>query len=183
MKCFKRRWVFSGLMAVALVPSGVPAVAQAVPLVPRVDDENWDRVAAGEMVFRWRHDRAVLRGNLAAPTAGWLAVGFNDAERLKGTCFVMAQLSETPACVELRRAVVPDHVPVADRRIRASLAMEAGAFQDGRSTLQFALPHESGATLGVKLTPGASTYLMLAWSRSTDFDHHSAFREHHRVVL
>ncbi len=135
------------------------------------------------MVFRWRHEDGVLRGSLSAPTPGWLAVGFNDAQRLRGTCFVMAQVSETPPRLELHRAAVPDHGPVADRQVQRDLAMVAGSFGDGGSRLRFDLPHHSGDALGVNLRPGAATYLMLAWSHSTDFDHHSAFREHQRVVL
>ena len=179
MRGFRRRSVCSGLVASAVVPAAMPAA----PLKALVDGENRRHVAAGGMVFRWRHDAAGLQGSLGAPTAGWLAVGFNDAGRLKGTCFVMAQVSRPPGRLELRRARVPDHVLIADPRVQASLAMEGGVFEDGRSTLRFRLPHESGAALGVTLTPGAATHLMLAWSHSTDFGHHSAFRDHQRVVL
>lgn len=184
MRCCDRRTFFVGLTAMA-APFGLSAAnsLQAGTPLSQAEAATGREATAGDMVFRWRHDGAVLRGQLTAPTHGWLAVGFNDAEQLKGTCFVMAQVSDAPPRLELRRAAVPDHGPVADRQVQQDLVLVSGSFGGGASRLNFELAHRSGDALGVNLRAGAATYLMLAWSRSTDFGHHSAFREHQRVIL
>ncbi len=184
MRCCNRRTFFVCLTAI-MAPFGVSAAhsLQAGTPLSQAEAGPWREAAAGGMVFRWRHEGAVLRGQLSAPTPGWLAVGFNDAERLRGTCFVMAQVSEAPPRLELRRAAVPDHGPVADAQVQRDLVLVSDSFGGGASRLDFDLPHRSGDALGVNLRAGAATYLMLAWSRSTDFGHHSAFREHQRVIL
>lgn len=185
MRCFQRRWVFSGLAVAALVPPAGRAAARMrrIQDEDRVDAKNRRRITAGGMVFRWQHDATALLGDLAAPTPGWLAVGFNDRAALRGTCFVMAQVSEPPGRMELRRALVPDHEAIADAGVQASLHREEGGYAEGMSRLRFRLSHRSGDALGVILRPGSVSYVMLAWSHARDFAHHSAFREHREVVL
>ena len=178
MRWFGRRWFLAGLMFQA-----TPVMSAGAAARPTGGEQAWRAVEAGGIGFRWRHVAGDLRGRVSAPTAGWMAVGFNDVGQLKGTCFVIAQVSQPPTRLELHRAVVPTHAPVADPVLRTSLVKEGEAFAKGRSHLGFRLPHSSGAALGVALTPGVATYLMLAWSRSPDFQHHSAFREHRWVTL
>ncbi|WP_299625028.1 hypothetical protein [Pelagibius sp.] len=177
MRCLERRFFLTGMLLLgsSVNSQASPGQAGAGP--------DWSAVEAGGLRFRWRHRDDALQGRLSAPTAGWLAVGFNDVERLKGTCFVIAQVSQAPTRVALHRAIVPTHAPVADAEARAALIREGASFAEGRSHLGFRLPHRSGKALGVRLTPGAASYLMLAWSHATDFTHHSAFRGHRWVTL
>ena len=95
----------------------------------------------------------------------------------------MAQVSRPPARVEIRRAVVPHHLFLDDAQAQESLAINKARFRDGQSQLDFRLPYRSSAAMKVKLAAGSASFLMLAWSRSTDFAHHSAFRAHQRIIL
>lgn len=139
-------------------------------------------VRADPMSFAWRHDQAHLIGALTAPTAGWIAVGFNAAADLAGTIFVMAHVAGASPRVELHRARVPDHVKIA-LASAADLTIEDAAHARGESRLRFRLAHAACAALGAPIDAGAATHLMLAFSDSADFEHHSAFRIHRNVVL
>ncbi|WP_299397690.1 hypothetical protein [Pelagibius sp.] len=181
MPGFDRRRFLAGAAAAAAPGLTGPAMAESLTLVRQQGE--WRSHFRGGMLFRWRHEEGALLGEVSAATAGWMAVGFNDAESLKGTCFVMAQLSVPPARVELRRALVPDHIRIEGAAVQEALQVRRRSYATGRSQLDFRLLHAVGDTLGVNLSPGATTYLLMAWSRSPDFAHHSAFRDQRDVVL
>lgn len=181
MPGFDRRRFLAGAAAAAAPGLTGPAMAGSPALVRQQGE--WRSLFRGGMLFRWRHEGDALLGEVSAATAGWMAVGFNDTDSLKGTCFVMAQLSVAPARVELRRALVPDHIRIDDPRAQEGLQIHRQSYATGRSQLDFGLLHTAGDILGVNLSPGATTYLMMAWSRSLDFAHHSAFRDQRDVVL
>ena len=181
MPWFDRRRFLAG--AAAASAPGLTGSAMAESLTLTRQRGEWRSLFRGGMLFRWRHDSEALLGEVSAATAGWMAVGFNDTDSLKGTCFVMAQLSRPPARVELRRALVPDHIRIDDPGVQEGLQVRRRSYATGRSQLDFRLLHRVGNLLGMNLSPGAATYLMLAWSRSPDFGHHSAFRDQRGVVL
>lgn len=141
-------------------------------------------VALGGMDFLWSHADGRLHGRLNAPGTGWLAVGFNAERTLRGTRFVIAAVATPPPRAEVHIAQPPEHRSVEDLTGQPSgLGDVAGGYADGRSTLSFSLPHQSGDRFGHDLSPGRTIHLMLAWSHEPDFDHHSAWRGHTDVTL
>ena len=140
-------------------------------------------IAEGGMTFTWTHAGERLRGTLAAPTRGWLAVGFNDARTLEGTRFVIAAVAGAPPVAEVHVALVPEHPPIEALGGRSGLADVAGVFAGGMSRATFSLPEVGGAPYAADLRAGARTHLMLAWSHGSEFEHHSAWRGHFDVVL
>lgn len=141
------------------------------------------RVTAGEMVFGWWHRDARLHGRLCAPGPGWLAVGFNTGRELRATRFVIAAVAPPDVRAEVRVALAPGHRRIEELGGRGDLRDVAGLVRGGRSRVRFSLPHRATDAHAVPLSPGSPVYLMLAWSHSPDFDHHSAFREHLELVL
>ncbi len=140
--------------------------------------------ALGDMEFAWRHRAGRLHGHLSAPGTGWLAAGFNEDRRLRGTCFVIAAVAHVPLRAEVHIAQPPDHRPVEDVTGHpAGLGDLGGSFVNGRSRLSFSLPHSSADGTMPDLSPSRSVHLMLAWSHAPEFDHHSAWRGHADIVL
>jgi len=138
----------------------------------------------GEMTFRWKHEGRRLKGEISAPTLGWLAVGFNDRATLKGTRFVIAAVDEAGKLrIDERIAIVPDHTTVAELGGLTGLGDLSGRREGTRTVIGFSLPHTTGDRFPVDLRPHATTHLMLAWSQSADFDHHSTWRRHVSVNL
>lgn len=141
------------------------------------------RIEDSNVTFQWRHENGRLFGNLIAPTRGWIAVGFNSRQSLKGTRFIVAAVSSAPVRVEEHIAIVPGHSKVESLGGIPAAELIAGAFRDGYSHLDFSLPHVFPDRKDLRLSPGSSSYLMLAWSRMAQFDHHSAWRKHYEIIL
>lgn len=141
------------------------------------------QISADGVTFEWHHKNGRLFGTLSAPTSGWIAVGFNNQEKLSGTRFVIAAVSQNDVHAEEHIAVVPNHPKVQDMGLAPGLSDLLGALQIGQSKLWFSLPHRFSDTENPVLEPGHKTFLMLAWSRAPEFDHHSAWRKHFPVIL
>lgn len=133
--------------------------------------------------FNWHHQAGRLRGTLSAPTTGWIAVGFNEISTLRNTWFVIASVAEVPIRVEEHIALIPDHRNVVDLGISPSVSHVSGFLGQGRSKLDFSLPHQLPKRPLLRLEPNSATYLMLAWSHEPDFSHHSAWRRHYEIAL
>ena len=133
--------------------------------------------------FAWRHETHALIGIVKAPTRGWVAVGFNESSELKNTRFIIAAVSTSPIHVEEHLALVPEHRPVEELGMPATLIHAEGGFTAGVSTLIFTLPHKIPGRPNLNLAPGNTVNVMLAWSMEQDFDHHSAWRRHFTITL
>lgn len=133
--------------------------------------------------FRWRHEGGRLRCEMAAPTSGWIAAGFNEKPQLQNTWFVIAAVSVSPIVVEEHIALVPDHKAVERLGLNPVIADATGAMDNGKSTLVFSLPQVFPQRPALALAPGRQVQLMLAWSAQTDFQHHSAWRRHFDITL
>jgi len=140
-------------------------------------------VRARGITFAWRHQRGRLHGRLSAKTTGWLAVGFNDERTLRGTRFVIGHVVSGRTHAEVHIARVPDHAEVGSLGGVSGLADVGGGRTGDETWLTFSLPLRSGGGFEIDLSPGRTVRLMLAWSLSPDFDHHSRLREHRDVVL
>lgn len=133
--------------------------------------------------FRSWHANGRLISTFTAPTLGWVAVGFNNQQRLKGTRFVVGAMISNSFYTEEHIAVVPGHPKVQELGLEAAVEDVMGSVSNHETTMQFSLPHLSVDSDNPTLLPGTSSYLMLAWSHQTDFDHHSAWRRHLSVEL
>ncbi len=135
------------------------------------------------MTFRsWHVDRRLF-STFTAPTLGWVGVGFNNQQRLKESRFVIGAMSNNSFYAEEHIAVVPDHPRVQALGLETSADDVVGSVSNNQTTLQFSLPHIPPNGDNPTLLPGTATYLMLAWSHHTDFDHHSAWRRHFPIEL
>lgn len=165
-------------MAFALV-GGFPMFAHQRAALS--DDRR--TIADDGVTFTWHHQAGRLRGTLSAPSPGWIAVGFNEARSLRNTWFVIASVASKPMRVEEHIALVPDHRKIADLGITPSIDHVSGFYREGRSQLEFSLPHALPKRPALRLAPGTKSHMMLAWSRAPEFDHHSAWRRHYDVEL
>lgn len=133
--------------------------------------------------LNWSHAARQLHVRFDAPTKGWIAVGFNENRRLRGTHFVIAAVDGGAVRIEEHLALVPDHKTVRELGIPPALANASMSLKDSRSHLAFSLPHVLPHRPELPLAPGSRVHVMLAWSHSPDFDHHSAWRRHVDIVL
>lgn len=160
--------------------------AVASPAIAPINSESIhtkNQIEVEDVRFRWKHRSARIFGSMRAPTNGWVAVGFNDKPQLKGTRFVIGDVSASPIKVEEHIALVPDHQTVQKLDIEPALNNVSGQNDSGTSRLEFSLPHEFRDKPNLVLRPGSYIHLMLAWSHQGNFDHHSTWRRHYNITL
>ena len=149
----------------------------------RSEDLGWREARIEGLTFYWRHRENRLHARLIGRTRGWLAVGFNARHELAGTRFVMASVVDNRATAEVHIALVPEHRQVEALGGIADLQDVSGSAWEDETRIAFSLPHSTGDAYDVDLAPGSHVHLMLAWSVSPDFDHHSRIRKHRSLVL
>jgi hypothetical protein len=146
-------------------------------------EELSQNIEADGVVFQSWHRDGRLFASFSAPTRGWLAVGFNNHQRFEGSRFVIGASRGSAFQIEEHIAIVPNHAPVQELGLQAAVQDAAMQAKDGINSLEFSLPHHFTDTDNPSLVAGQLTYLMLAWSHESDFDHHSAWRRHFWVRL
>lgn len=143
----------------------------------------WSTMTNDAVTFKWRHHAGHLQCCLSAPTAGWIAAGFNERAGLANTRFVMASVSGLDLVAEEHLAIVPEHQPVQSLGLQPALIEISGVYADGLSHITFSMVEEIPGRPDLQLRSGNSVNLMLAWSHSRDFAHHSAWRRHFVILL
>lgn len=161
----RREWLFG--IAGALIAA--PALAQVSR--PAAERRSWN--AAG-MMLGWAHAGGEVHFEMRAPTRGWLALGFNDKAEMAGTRFLIATFAEGVVRAEVHLAGADGrHASVANGEPSAWLRSLEGWTDERETQFTFAVPHQAAEFAPLSLAPGSRLYAMLAWSVSTDLDHHS----------
>ncbi len=133
--------------------------------------------------FQYRHESGRLFSTFSAPTTGWVAVGFNNEERLEGTRFVIGAMVGRSFHAEEHIALVPSHLKVQDLGLATAVEDVVGNASESTTTMRFSLPHLLVDSDNPTLLSGTRSYVMLAWSHHTDFEQHSAWRRHFMMEL
>lgn len=150
-----------------------PMVVEASP----DGNDTTGNVSVPGMTFRWSIDGDRLHGTMNGHTNGWVAVGFNDRDELKGAKLVMGYASGNDLFVEERIAVDPPvHLAKTQLGGRNNARVVGGYERDGWTTIEFSIPLDSGESPDVVLHPGRRYHLILAYSDVDDFIHHSRMR-------
>ena len=141
-------------------------------------------VESGGMRVSWSHQNDEIVFALSAPTEGWVAIGFNTVNDIVGAELVMVRVTDAVAYAEHRYVVAPgDHRPVSSFGRSSAVRAVGGAVSGRRVDVDLRLATDLTPDSGVSLVPGQRLYLIMAYSVSPDFDHHSRMRRHVRVEL
>lgn len=130
----------------------------------------------GEKVkFRWRIDGDMLNIILIAEMQGWLAVGFNPQEGMKGANFILGAVVDG-------QVLITDHFGTdyvkheEDRSLggKADVTNVHGRVENGTTEIGFSIPLDSGDPMDGKLIPDGETIILLAANKTKD-----SFRARH----
>lgn len=134
-------------------------------------------VTVNGMTFQWRFDREQLNCIATAPTTGWVAVGFNTNDKLKGTNLIMGAIEQDFINIDDRFIVEPgNHKSITELGGSEALTQKGGEEKDGISTIWFSIPLSVNDRFHHDLTEGKEYHLLLAYSQEDDFQHHSIMR-------
>jgi len=143
-------------------------------------------IAVREMRFFWTLQEDSIDIKLAAPTAGWMGIGFNPEmpENMKGANFMIGY-------VKGGKAEVFDHYGTEtkkhkdDEKIggKSDLSNLSGSELDGQTVLEFTIPLDSGDAMDQPLNVQGDTIVLLAYGRSDSIVLKHRFRAILKVTL
>ena len=155
------------------------------------DEQPGNRQRGGSLAIEgievaWAFTDALLTVTVSAPTGGWVAVGFNSRDDIVGSeLFMAARQGESQVAEQHAVTRAGVHPPVENLGRRSALVnytidQRSSPLPSG-TTARFTI--DPARVPAVPLTPGSEVVLILAYSVSPDFDHHSRVRRHAVAVL
>ena len=149
--------------------------------LPNSDPQSIEK---GGMKVTWEHVAERIHFEMEAPSAGWLAIGFNTRDQLAGTYLLMGAVKSGKTEVFEHYTKKPGTYPnFAEMGLESSVAQVMGEERRAYSRISFSLPVKAGNRYARDLSPGQTYYLLLAYSREDEFEHHSAMRTSVKITL
>ena len=118
--------------------------------------ENWS--------FSWKFLSDEIEFSVTAPTAGWVAIGFNPSRMMKDAHYILGYVENGQLVVRDdygngNTTHVPDDTSGGTQDVRAI----GGTEDQGVTTIVFALPLDSGDQFDTVFTRGTSYKVLLAY--------------------
>lgn len=125
------------------------------------------------MVARWRSEGATWVVQLEATTQGWLVFGTNPQAGIKGSELYFGWVVDGQGHAAHHVVEAPGrHVPAQPERVTLLASGQTPTGTAVRLEVPAPRPDADGGT-----------WLVLAWSRAPELDHHSAVRRHVHVAI
>lgn len=129
----------------------------------------------GPVDFFWKLDGDRLLVRLSAVTTGWVGIGFNPVQKMKGANFILGM-------VDQGKVMVTDdfgsgsfnHRPDTSLEGKNNILNVAGREEKGVTEIAFSIPLDSGDSKDAILTPAGDTLILLAHGAGQD-----SFRDIH----
>lgn len=145
---------------------------------------NFKTIAHEGMSVKWRIVTDTLQCVMQAPTNGWVAIGFNSRNELKGTNLLMGAVKNGKCIMDDRYIVaVGDHRSVKDLGGFCAVTNISAAEERELTWISFSIPLQVNDGFHQKLNEGNTYYLLMAYSTEDDFTHHSRMRISVKIKL
>lgn len=147
------------------------ALAVSTLLAGNLKAEGYQHsLTVDKMTFDWSVKGDQLAVKLAAPTTGWVAIGFNPTEKMKGANIIIGyvkdgkvEISDDFGTTAIR------HAADTSQNGKENVTIVGGSEQGSTTTLEFSLPlHSEEATDGTTIDPNADTVIILAYGPDMD---------------
>jgi hypothetical protein len=147
------------------VPSGPIVAVDGVIYA----DEYAHITSAGGFEICWSNDDTYLRVGLVSPGTGYLAIGFDPEERMRGANIIIAAVTGGRLTIRDDYANGPvQHT--ADTALGGTndIVAAAGIEQNGKTYLEFVIPLDSGDPMDKRLVPGETYDILIAFHETSD---------------
>lgn len=132
--------------------------------VSAVGTEYQHTLKAGNMDFSWSLQGENLAVRIAAPTTGWVGIGFNPERRMKGADFIIGYVREGRVTLLDEVGTSPvQHQADTARGGKNTVTVVGGTEEKNVTTLEFTIPLASGDTTDTQLKPEGDTVVLLAY--------------------
>ncbi|MEM6264099.1 MAG: DOMON domain-containing protein [Bacteroidota bacterium] len=147
-------------------------------------EEDFRSIQKNGMAFQWRIQGEFLEMKLSGPTIGWIAMGFNPKPGLTGTNLIMGHVTDQGTKMEDLYILGPGN-PQPVNKLGGTFSLPAikGHEDDSGTYLEYQIPLQAKDAYHHTLKPGQQYYVLLAYSVSDDFDHHSRMRTEVSIIL
>ncbi len=157
-------------------PADAPPPPPPPPALTGIESEG--------MTVRWAVEGSDLRVELSAPTTGWVRVGFNTLRAQHQANMIVGWVDADGVHAEDRFAVDPPYIePDTQLGGTDDVTVIGGSEADGRTTVEFSIPLDSGDANDLALTPGKSIFLILSYAATDDLTEPSTVRTAEQITL
>ncbi|TFH06154.1 MAG: DOMON domain-containing protein [Spirochaetales bacterium] len=146
--------------------------------------KEWTTTSVEEMELAWAVEDGELLLRVSAPTAGWVAVGFEPSRAMADANILIGFVDGSDVTVE-------DHFGNGMFSHREDLSLGgtadvtviAGTESDGRTELEFSIPLDSGDEFDRVLEEGRLTKVILAWGSNDNVGRKHRMRHSTEITL
>jgi len=154
------------LASLALLAAGGQETVSEKPALP----EGFREISGGDIIFQWKISDAVLEGIIAAPSDGWVSVGFNPSDMMKDANFIIGYVKDGEAFIRDDYGTrLTSHASDESEGGSSDVTLISGEEKEGWTILRFSLPLDSGDPLDGVIKTGDTTTLLLAYGGSDSF--------------
>lgn len=138
-----------------------------------------------KMTFAWKLDVGKLYIKLIGATRGWVGIGFNPTHRMKDANYVLGYVKKGKVNVTDAFGVrAKEHINDTSMKGQNNITDISGSEKGKSTTIEFAIPMNSGDTADSKLSADGNTTVLLAIGRGSDnFHSRHRFRTSLKVNL
>ncbi len=126
-------------------------------------------VKAKKMTFAWKVDGDTLAVKISAQTKGWVGIGFNPSEKMKGADFILGYVKKGKAKI-IDEYGVDKSKHSSDKKLGGAVdtILVAGTEEDGITTLEFTIPLKSADKYDTVIDVNGDTVVLLAYGPDRD---------------
>jgi hypothetical protein len=136
----------------------------SVELSPEEAEDGFTKVEAQDIELRWRVDGQEIDFVVSAPTTGWVAIGFDPSTAMKDAQMIYGFVRNGAVTVRDQYGDGPfSHKSDTELGGSSDIISSGGSEENGRTTIRFTIPIDSGDAYDVPLTPGEEHKVLLAY--------------------
>ncbi|WP_248724155.1 DOMON domain-containing protein [Seonamhaeicola sp. ML3] len=147
------------------------------------ENEN-KSITKNKMTVSWHFKNDRIHFEMAAPTSGWVTIGFNTKTGISGAYLLMGNVVKDKVnLVEYYTKSPGNYDPISKFGVNPQVENIEGKEQFRKTTIRFSLPTTSISKYQKDLSEGMKYYMIMAYSQEDDFQHHSIMRTSVNVKL
>jgi hypothetical protein len=142
------------------------------------------RLEVNGMTVEWQYRDDHVFFTIAAPTEGWVTLGFNDKDDIVNTNLIFCRVKSGKVEVADHYVLgAGNHQPTEKLGGLSVFKNVTGKETKDHTTVSFSMPIKALDKFHFDLKEGTKRWFICAFSAEDDFDHHSRMREHREVAL
>jgi len=136
------------------------------------------------MTVKWEINENMINFEVSAPTKGWVAIGFNESEKITGAYLLMGRVNNVASEVIEHYTLRPgNYQPITNFGIPSQVKNVKGHESETSTFLNFTIPINKISNYHKNLNENSSWNMIIAFSAEDDFQHHSMMRTNVPIIL